>query len=203
MTLADRNRAKQRCFRHLLEGGIAALHFDARHPGVQVPPRFANDPWLVLNFSWRYNVADFLFDDEHVQGSLSFSGRPYFCVIPWTAVFAMTNEARTEGQHWADDMPQEPPPPPPEKDDVPLPPRSLSNLPERPATVTPVRKMPARRPTTAQPDAEDALPETSNEPPPRLGLQVITGGRTQTEDDTTPEPPPQPPRGTGHLRRVK
>lgn len=182
MSLVDRNRAKQRCFRHLLEDGVTALHFDARAPGVSVPERFRSDPWLVLNYSYRYNVADFTFDENEVRATLQFGGQPHLCIVPWKAVFAITDEARSQGQHWQEDLPTD----------------SRRAAPQaRP-----------KRATSAVPADADALPDTSNEAPARRGLRAIDGGRQETLEEAAPnvestEPAPVPPRATGHLRRVK
>ena len=156
------------------------MHFDARAPGVSVPERFRTDPWLVLNYSYRYNVADFTFDDSEVRASLQFAGQPYLCIVPWTAVFAITDDARSQGQHWQEDLPSDA---------------------HRAAPQT-------KRAARVQPVDADALPDTSNEAPARHGLQVIAGGRVEVQEATAPadestEPAPAPPRGTGHLRRVK
>lgn len=207
MTLADRNLAKQNGFERLLQGGVVALHLDARHPGVQVPPRFASDPWLVLNFSWRYNLPDFTFDARQVEGSLSFGGRPFFCVIPWPAVFAMSNEARTEGEQWLEDMPEVPALPPSQdqrstrhEGDDPLPEPSTTG-PTRTITASPMRHLPARR-FSARPRGTDGnsptKPVTATAAPG--GLQVIDGGRS---DPQTEDPDPPAPRPVSHLRRVK
>lgn len=189
MSLVDRNRAKQRCFRHLLETGVTALHLDARAPGVIVPERFRDDPWLVLNYSYRYNVTDFAFDDNEVRASLQFSGQPQLCVVPWTAVFAITDEGRTQGQHWQEDLP----------DDAH---RATQRRKPAPSLAKP------QRAARMEPDDADALPDTSNEAPARHGLQVIDGGRveallpTPAASDASPEAPATP-RPSGHLRRVK
>lgn len=186
MTLEDRNRAKQRCFRHLLDAGVTALHFDARAAGVQVPEQLRSDPWLVLNYSYRYNVADFTFDDKGVQASLTFGGRPHLCFVPWKAVFAITDDARTQGQHWQEDLPTDA---------------------HRAAPAAKAAKVARVKSADA-----DALPDTSNEAPARHGLRAIDGGRQEPaaaephplDQPAQPEDAaPAPPRATGHLRRVK
>lgn len=187
MSLVDRNRAKLRCFRHLLETGVTALHFDARRPGVEVPLHLRDDPWLVLNYSYRYNVSDFAFDDAGVTATLSFAGQGHLCFVPWTAVFAITDDARTEGQHWQEDVP-----------------------------TAPKRSEGARRPqparAVASEDERDALPETANEPPRRHGLQLIDGGRTApserpdlaaADEVEGAKQRPAESGAAGHLRRVK
>jgi len=83
------NLEKRKLFEFFLREGIAHLHFDARVDGVCVPDDCKNQQSLVLSFSYRYNIADFEFDDKQVVATLSFRGRPFRCVIPWSAVYAI------------------------------------------------------------------------------------------------------------------
>jgi stringent starvation protein B len=98
---------KREYFALQLNAGVTSLHLDPRCPGVQVPLRFAELEWLILNYSYRYGVRDFAFDDDAVFASLTFAGQPFPCRVPWKAVFAITDEARTEGRVWEDDLPEE------------------------------------------------------------------------------------------------
>ena len=90
-----------------LERGVAMVHLDARRPGVQVPAQFREDAHLRLNLSYRYRIPDFEVGDEQVRATLSFGGRPFFCVLPWEAVFGITSQANGDGQVWPEDLPVE------------------------------------------------------------------------------------------------
>lgn len=107
MSTPLRSKEKRLLFAHLLESGITALHLDGRHAGVRVPARFRKDAWVVLNYSYNYHIADFRFDDEGIEASLSFSGQPYPCYVPWEAVFAITDKDRKRGRVWEEDLPAE------------------------------------------------------------------------------------------------
>lgn len=98
---------KQAVFAEVLEDGVAALHIDARQPGVEVPTSLRGRSWLVLNYSYRYNIDDFRFDDTAVFASLSFSGARYPCRVPWEAVFAISDVRREKARVWATDVPLE------------------------------------------------------------------------------------------------
>ena len=87
--------------------GIAMVHLDARRTGVSVPAQHADDPHLRLNLSYRYGIPDLIVDDEKVQATLSFRGRPFQCVMPWNAVFGITSQTTGEGQVWPEDLPGE------------------------------------------------------------------------------------------------
>lgn len=106
-TAAQRSLEKHAVFEKLLEDGIASVHFDPRCPGVLVPPWLNDQPVLVLNFSHQFLVDDFEYDDDMAFASLSFSGRPQPCRVPWSAVFAITDSDREAGGAWPEDLPRE------------------------------------------------------------------------------------------------
>ncbi|MEY3014690.1 MAG: hypothetical protein RIT45_3425 [Pseudomonadota bacterium] len=92
-------------FGELLELGVTALHLDARIDSVRVPPWLRDRGWLVLNYSYRYNIADFEFDDQGVFASLSFGGRPFPCWVPWSAVFAISDAEQQRLLLWPERIP--------------------------------------------------------------------------------------------------
>ena len=81
-----------------LDKGVAMVHLDARRPGVVVPAAHAQDAHLRLNLSYRYGIHDLEITDERVRATLSFGGRPFRCVLPWTAVFGVTSSVSRDGQ---------------------------------------------------------------------------------------------------------
>jgi stringent starvation protein B len=103
----DPDRTKRAAFEDLLEHGIVILHLDARAADVRVPPWLRDRSWLVLNFSLRFHVEDFVFDELAVKAALSFRGTPQSCLIPWSAVFAMGSQVRDELHIWRQDVPRE------------------------------------------------------------------------------------------------
>lgn len=86
---------KRELFSKSLQGGIASLYLDPRVEGVKVPERFRGSPTLVLNYSYKYHIADFDFDDEKVVASLAFGGVPFQCIVPWDAVMGIGNQSES------------------------------------------------------------------------------------------------------------
>jgi len=97
---------KRQTLLHFLERGVTMVHLDARKDGVVVPPQYAQEPHLRLNLSYRYNIPDLEMNDRLVQATLSFGGRPFQCLLPWTSIFGITSHAG-EGQVWPEDLPGE------------------------------------------------------------------------------------------------
>ena len=100
---------KRRTLEALLARGPVLVHVDARRAEVSVPPRFRADPSLVLRFGYNLSpaIADLQVDDEAVSGTLTFSGQPYRCVLPWTAVYAAMVEGEQRGTVWPEDVPED------------------------------------------------------------------------------------------------
>jgi stringent starvation protein B len=93
----------------LLSRGPVLIHFDARRPDVQVPPRFAREPKLVLRFGHSLSppIPDLVVDESGVAGTLTFGGVPFRCVLPWPAIFAAVQDGDQRGMVWPDDIPDD------------------------------------------------------------------------------------------------
>jgi stringent starvation protein B len=103
--MSVRSPEKKQTLLAFLSRGVAMVHLDARQPGVLVPEQFKSDAHLRLNLSYRYGLPEFEIGDEQIVATLSFSGRPFHCVLPWDAVFAVTSSGTAEGQVWPEDLP--------------------------------------------------------------------------------------------------
>ncbi len=194
-------------FSELLELGITALHLDARAEGVRVPPWLRDRGWLVLNYSYRYNIADFEFDEQGVFASLSFGGRPFPCWVPWSAVFAISDADQQRLLLWPERIPSD-------QIDALLPAALRAALPPdvvleqtgdglfvHPAAPVPSPATPTEDSvrTSAPPFLRVVRGSDESEPAPEPTAEAAT-----PEVDTAPtEPPPEPPRPKPTLRIVK
>jgi hypothetical protein len=97
----------------LLQGPSVFIHLDPRKPEVVVPPYFKKQPQLVLQvgLNMAIPIPDLKVDDEGVSCTLSFNRRPFWCRLPWTAIYALVGEALDgedmKGMLWPDDVPAE------------------------------------------------------------------------------------------------
>lgn len=100
---------KLQAFEERIARGMVMLTLDVRVAGVVVPPRFAGDMQLNLNFSHRFGVADFRYDSVGVRCTLTFGGVPTFVDIAWAAVWAMRSHADEPERVvvWQDSIPAE------------------------------------------------------------------------------------------------
>ena len=92
----------------LLEKSKVLVHLDPRKDGVIVPGHFRKQPQLVLEIGLNMPVPipDLRLDEAGMSCTLSFSRQPFYCVIPWSSVFAMVGE-NGRGMVWPDDVPPE------------------------------------------------------------------------------------------------
>jgi hypothetical protein len=86
------------------------VHLDPRLASVVVPPWFKKQPQLVLQIGLNMPVPipDLRLDDDGMSCTLSFNRSPFYCVVPWSSVFAMVGEDG-RGMVWPDDVPAEVP----------------------------------------------------------------------------------------------
>ncbi|MDX2051002.1 MAG: ClpXP protease specificity-enhancing factor SspB [Polyangiaceae bacterium] len=91
-----------------LEQTSVYLHLDPRKAGVQVPVSFTKQPQLVLQVGLNMPVpiTDLRVDDSGISCTLSFNRTPHYCVVPWSAIFAMVGD-NGRGMVWPDDVPAE------------------------------------------------------------------------------------------------
>jgi stringent starvation protein B len=104
----DERPSKRDAFDAFLREGWVSLHLDARRAGVVVPPAFANEPHLVLQYgrNMPIPIPDLEVTDEGVSATLSFSRAPHRTQVPWSAVYVV---ACTDGRGilYYEDVPQE------------------------------------------------------------------------------------------------
>jgi stringent starvation protein B len=92
----------------LLERSSVYVHLDPRQTAAVVPPNFKKQAQLVLQVGLKMAVPipDLRLDDDGISCTLSFNRSPFFCVVPWSSVFAMVGEDG-RGMVWPDDVPAE------------------------------------------------------------------------------------------------
>ncbi|MBM4376576.1 MAG: hypothetical protein FJ095_15950 [Deltaproteobacteria bacterium] len=92
----------------LLEGPSVYVHLDPRREGVVVPKWFMNQPQLVLQvgLNMAVRIPDLDVNEDGVSCTLSFNRSPFWCHLPWSAVYGLVGED-SRGMVWPDDVPTE------------------------------------------------------------------------------------------------
>jgi hypothetical protein len=92
----------------LLERGSVFVHLDPRRDGVVVPQWLVKKPPLVLQLGLNFPIPirDLEIDDVGVRCTLSFNRSPFYCILPWHAVYALVGEDGTVTM-WPSELPSE------------------------------------------------------------------------------------------------
>jgi hypothetical protein len=93
------------------DGSVAGnlfVHLDPRRPGVVVPAHLAAQPHLVreVGYDMPRPIPDLDVGRAGIAATLSFHQEPFTCFVPWSAVFALTDDGG-RGQVWQKDVPPE------------------------------------------------------------------------------------------------
>lgn len=92
----------------LLKGPSLFVHLDPRKKGVVVPKGFTGQPQLVLQvgLDMAIPIKDLEVGDDGISCTLSFARTPFWCNMPWHAVYALVGEDG-RGMVWPEDVPPE------------------------------------------------------------------------------------------------
>ena len=98
------NKKKYDFLLYLLETGDAMVCLDARLPDVDVPKNQKSNSSLnlVFNLNFRQPIE---INEDTISATLAFSGRPYKCLLPFEAVWAIYDPNMQNGQVWEESIP--------------------------------------------------------------------------------------------------
>lgn len=101
--------SKKEYFQSLLNTGMVQVLVNPRARGVKLPPELKTDAVLALNWSNKFNIKDFAFDQKGVRGTLSFNSTAFFVDTPWKSIWAMflTKSPKESMKIWETDVPKE------------------------------------------------------------------------------------------------
>lgn len=92
LSIVESNEEKCELFSQWIDAGMVMVTLNSSLLGVKVPEQIQGLIQLNLNFSHNFYLDDFEYDRRGVRASLSFSGRSYFCEIPWPAIWTMRSD---------------------------------------------------------------------------------------------------------------
>ncbi len=167
----------------LLERSSVHVHLDPRGTGVVVPPWFKRQPQLVLQIGLNMPVPipDLRLDEEGLSCTLSFNRSPFYCVVPWSSVFAMVGDDG-RGMVWPDEVPPE----------IAKQPRGPEAVPQRAEPAGAPKRPSSRRATLV----EEARDEKAVQAVPRAKKGKKKKGAAGPTDETRPQlvavPPVEP-----------
>ena len=90
-----------------LQKGKLLIHLDPRKEGVEVPEDLKEQPVLGLHFSHHFPFANTEVGPLALSANLSFGGIRFACVIPYEAVFCLTQTTSREQTWFSESLPKE------------------------------------------------------------------------------------------------
>ncbi len=158
------------------------VHLDPRRQNVMVPKGFMGQPQLVLQvgLNMAIPIPDLEVDDVGISCTLSFSRTPFWCRIPWSAVYALVGEDGRGGV-WAEDVPPE----------IQLQ-KQQQAAPKQPAAKKPKAKLAAVETATTPSEPEllstkrNKRDEAKGEPKEKRGLSAVPGRQKGTGPAAAP-----------------
>ncbi len=104
----DNTITKQQVLLNLLESGAnVKVYLDPRVVGVALPDYLRKDAFLMLEIGYNLvkPINDLDVAADALCGTLSFGGIPYYVIVPWRAIFGLTQG--NGNLTWPLDMPAE------------------------------------------------------------------------------------------------
>ncbi|EKD42723.1 MAG: hypothetical protein ACD_73C00041G0003 [uncultured bacterium] len=105
--LEGKSSEKKQNLEKLLDFGTVMVFVDTRKSGVELPAQHKGNPQLPLNLDYAFQIPDFKVFDDRVEASLSFNRQRYFCIIPLSAIYAISSKITTEAIVYAEDLPKD------------------------------------------------------------------------------------------------
>lgn len=101
------NEAKRLAFNDAIEHGLVRITFDPSHKDATVPEHLRAQTHVVFQYGYGLVVPipDLLVTEHGVSATLSFNRRPAYTFVPWSAVFALTDESG-HVETWGSDAPR-------------------------------------------------------------------------------------------------
>lgn len=105
-TLPKQKLGKFEAFSGMVVAARTTVVLDATRPDVLLPEHLKAFVLVRIDWSHRFGLTDFEYDDRGVRGTLTFGGDPCFVNIPWDAVYGMEQpEIKGSGREWPESFP--------------------------------------------------------------------------------------------------
>jgi hypothetical protein len=101
-------KQKKEFFENFVSFGDVIVVVNTTVSGVTVPPEYSNLTTLKLSIGLEMPVPipDLKIEDDGITCTLSFNREPYFCVLPWEAIWQMVPLIDPKlGIVWKSDIP--------------------------------------------------------------------------------------------------
>lgn len=101
------NLDKMNYFSSLLQQGMTTIRINTKCNGVVLPNHLKDQLLTQLNWSVKFRIPDFQYDERGVRGTLSFNKTPCYTDVPWEGVWAMALAHGEKTREWKESIPKE------------------------------------------------------------------------------------------------
>ena len=102
-----RSIEKFELFSTLIGREMTQVLVNSLHEGVSLPEHIIGNPAVPVNWSHKFGIADFVYDADGIQGTLSFNKKNFFVVLPWNSIWMIhaPSEGKDSSKAWREDAP--------------------------------------------------------------------------------------------------
>lgn len=94
-------------FTRMIDQGLTSVLVNSWVQGVSLPRELMNQARLLLNWSYRFHLPDFEFDEVGIRGTLSFASGDHFVQLPWASIYVMFLKNGDAWAYWPERTPDE------------------------------------------------------------------------------------------------
>jgi stringent starvation protein B len=96
---------KLMCFTGWVDQGMISVRVNTKFPGVELPASIKTQLTATIHWSKKFKLDDFVYDEDGVRGTLSFSNKKFFTNLPWGSVWGIGLADGSETKEWSEDLP--------------------------------------------------------------------------------------------------
>ncbi len=94
-------------FTRMIDQGLTSVLVNSWVQGVSLPRELMNQARLLLNWSYRFHLPDFAFDEAGIRGTLSFASGDHYVKLPWASIYVMFLKNGDSWAYWPQQTPDE------------------------------------------------------------------------------------------------
>lgn len=100
--LNPENDSKLEAFSKLIINDLVRVFINTKTSGLQIPKSFYSNQDLTLDWSLKFNLKDFKYNEYGISGTLSFDKKQSYVFLPWDSIWSMStpNNSKNEQQFW-------------------------------------------------------------------------------------------------------
>lgn len=107
--ISESDLDKYNYFSELIDRGLTRVVVNSTAVGVKLPAHLMGSSGVELNWSHKFRLSDFRYDQFKISGTLTFSGHRFFVELPWKSIWLIfrPDEGQDSVKIWISDVPKD------------------------------------------------------------------------------------------------